>query len=113
MILRECSFILPGRPEMQSHVTLQETLCLIAGSFTATRGRGGWVAPDGRHVREDVTIYTVAVPYTEDGSEDYCEHKVCEAAIYAMTMLGRECLYWRASDGKVEMITLNPAPDVR
>lgn len=73
---------------------LEDASLKSCGGFTIHRGKGGWKAPDGRTVKEEVAILMVS------GSYD----SIRDIAGTGKRLLGTEAVYVKKPDGSTTLL---------
>lgn len=64
------------------------------GGFTIHRGKGGWIDPAGKTIKEEVAILMVSGSYTS----------IEEIAAIGKRMLGRTAIYVKKPDGSTTLL---------
>jgi hypothetical protein len=122
-VIKEARIILPvfdnrGYTLDAVHARLQRKLAHYFGGFTATDARGGWVATGGELIKEQVTVYDIAVDdQNKDKLGGYEEPELARnfadgVLIAICTELcidaDQVCIYYRnAFTGEVRFISRN------
>lgn len=104
-MLREARIVMPffaTAASLDVHSKLRKALCDTFGGFTATGGQGGWRAPDGSIVQDNVTVYDVAMDGHRDGPYD----ALARIAIEAGKALNQQSVYVRYCNGNVDIIDI-------
>jgi len=73
---------------------LEDASLRKCGGFTLHRGKGGWIDPDGRIVKEDVIILMVAATYAS----------VRELAAIGKKLFGPTAIYVKKPDGSTLLL---------
>lgn len=104
--MREARIILPhSQPSHLVHKTvtlikwLRRELCELAGGYTETMGRGGWVNDEGKTLDEEVTIFDVAVGPLQIPQLRSIAREMGERA-------EQKCVYLRLPYGEIELIKI-------
>jgi hypothetical protein len=104
-MLKEARIVMPHGDKASSitaHNTLRQRLAEAFGGFTCYRGEGGWVDRNGCLIRDDVTIYDIAI----DDDRDAPYELIARFAIEAGKALDQEAVYVRYPNGEVEIIDI-------
>lgn len=64
------------------------------GGFTIHRGKGGWIDPEGKTIKEEVAILMISGSYAS----------VVEIAAIGKGMLGRTAIYVKKPDGSTILL---------
>lgn len=94
-MLTEARIILPT--EAPGHDWLERTLIETFGGVTITNGTGAWAYGEGNIVREEITIYDVAVPVNANEALTSCARSLLERS-------GENAIYLRLYGGEVKII---------
>jgi len=101
-IKREARIVMPmDGPTMSdrvaAHGKIRKRMAETFGGYTQTEGSGGWVAPDGKLVKEVVAIYDVAILPSQNA-------ELARIAVEAGRQLKQHSVYVRYSHGAVDII---------
>jgi hypothetical protein len=73
---------------------LEDASLKTCGGFTIHRGKGGWIDPGGKTIKEEVAILIVSGSYK----------RIEEIAAIGKTMLGRTAIYVKKPDGSTTLL---------
>ncbi len=68
---------------------LEDASLTRCGGYTIHRGKGGWIDPEGKIIKEEVAILIVSGSYED----------IVEIAAIGKRMLGRTAIYVKKPDG--------------
>ena len=104
-MLREARIVMPHGDtyaSIMAHNDLRKNLASAFGGFTCFRGEGGWVDVNGNLIRDDVTIYDIAIDNDRDAPFDLLHRFAVEAG----RALGQQSVYVRYPNGEVDIVDL-------
>jgi len=73
---------------------LEDASLKNCGGFTLHRGKGGWIDPAGKTIKEEVAILMVSGSY----------ERIKEIAATGKALLGRTAIYVKKPDGSTELL---------
>jgi hypothetical protein len=73
---------------------IEDAALTNCGGFTIHRGKGGWIDPAGKTIKEEVAILMVSGSYTS----------IADIAAIGKRLLGRTAIYVKKPDGTTTLL---------